>query len=95
LEKRNEGDTDETKRHKSLEKITDDDYDFVIQQLKGETTLTFEQYVLRIRTREQQLESTAGKATKAKARRNKLGDGNQENCPVKRSPKFQDLFYTR
>jgi hypothetical protein len=38
LEKRNEGDTAGTKRHKFLDKITDDDYDVVIQQFKGETT---------------------------------------------------------
>jgi aminopeptidase-like protein len=71
LEKRNEGDTAETKRHKFLDKITDDNYDVVIQQLKGETSLTFDQCVLRVRTREQELESSANKATKAKSRRTK------------------------
>ena len=48
LEKRNEGDTAETKRHKFLEKITNDEYDVVIQQLKGETSLTFSQCVSRV-----------------------------------------------
>jgi hypothetical protein len=57
-----------------LEKITDNEYDVVIQQLKGETTLTFDQCVSRIRTREQELESCTNKATKAKARRTKTGD---------------------
>jgi hypothetical protein len=74
LEKRNEGDTAESKRHKFLDKITDVDYDVVIQRLKGETALTFDQCVLRVQTREQELQSSANKATKAKSRRTKTGD---------------------
>ena len=63
------------KRHKFDEKITDDEYDAVIQQLKGETSLTFGECILRLRKRKQELESSAGKATKAKVCRNKNGDG--------------------
>jgi hypothetical protein len=75
LEKRNEGNTAETKRHKFLDKIRDDDYDVVTPQLKGETALTFDQCVSRIRTRKQELESSTNKATKAKSRRtSKKGD---------------------
>jgi hypothetical protein len=89
LEKRNEGNTAETKRHKFLEKITDDDYNVVMQQLKGETALTFDQCVLRIRTREQELESSANKATKAKARRTKTGD-DKDKLSSNQVPKIQD-----
>jgi hypothetical protein len=73
LEDKNEGDTAETKRHKFLEKIVDEDYDVVCQQLKGDDTKTFEQCVNRIRQREQELELSNGTpAKKAKARRNKF-----------------------
>ena len=73
----------ETKRHKFLEKITDDDYDVVIQQLKGESTITFDQCVSRIRTREQELESSANKAAKAKARRTNTGDDKDKSTSNK------------
>jgi hypothetical protein len=48
LEKRNKDNTAETNRHKFLEKISDDEYDVVIQYLKDETTLTFVQCISRI-----------------------------------------------
>jgi hypothetical protein len=89
LEKRDEGDMAETKRHAFLGKIMHDKYDVVIQQQKGKSTRTFEQCIWRIQTCKQELESNARKVMKAKARRNKLVD-DKEKSSSEHIPKFHD-----
>jgi hypothetical protein len=54
-EDKNEGYTVAMKRQKFLDQIVDEDYDVTKQQLTGDSTTTFHQCVLRIRTREQDL----------------------------------------
>ena len=51
LEKKREGYTDATKRHKSLDQIKDNKYDVVKQQLQGDTSIDFDTCVKRIRSR--------------------------------------------
>jgi hypothetical protein len=94
VEKRNKGDMAETKRHRFLEKITDDDYDVVIPQLKGETSLTFDQCVSRVGTRKQELESSANKARKAKSRRTKTGD-EKDQSSSKQVPEIPGFINVR
>ena len=55
LEKKREGYTAATKRHKFLDQIKDDDYDVVKQKLQGDTSIDFGACVKRIRSREQYL----------------------------------------
>ena len=55
LEKKREGYTAATKRHKFLNKIKNKDYDVVKQQLQGDTSIDFDTCVKRIRSREQDL----------------------------------------
>lgn len=68
LEAKNEGYTAETKFTKFLDGIEDDDYDVAVQNLRSDSTKTFQEAVLRIRTREQELLKSQRDAT-AKARR--------------------------
>ena len=55
LEKKREGYTAATKRHKFLDQIKDDNYNVVKQQLQGDTSIDFDACVKRIRYREQDL----------------------------------------
>ena len=68
LEAKNEGYTAETKLTKFLDGIEDDDYDVAVQNLRSDSSKTFHDAVLRIRTREQELLKSQRDAT-AKARR--------------------------
>ena len=66
LDKKREGYTAETKRHKFLDQIKDDDYDVVKQKLQGDTSIDFDTCVKRIRSREKDL--STDKKTKEKGR---------------------------
>jgi hypothetical protein len=68
LEAKNEGYTAETKLTKFLDGIEDDDYDVAVQNLRSDSSKTFHDAVLRIRTREQELLKSQRDAT-SKARR--------------------------
>ena len=68
LEEKSEGYTEATKRTKFLDQIEDEDYDVVVQYLRGDSTKTFEECVQRIRSREQELERLSKDST-SKARR--------------------------
>jgi hypothetical protein len=73
----------------------DDNYDVVIiQQLQGNTSLTFEQCVLRIRTCNQELESSAGKAINPRPTRTRY-EMRTINCHLEMSPKSQDLSFRK
>ena len=69
LEKKREGYTAATKRHKFLDQIKDDDYDVVKQQLQGDTSIDFDTCVKRIRSREQDLSTDEKTEEKGRARR--------------------------
>ena len=76
LEARNEGMTDATKRAELLGKIINDDYDFMKQQLIGDTSKDFKDCITRIRSREQELIAFEAKEGLAKkVRRNKFSNG--------------------
>ena len=68
LEAKSEGYTAETKFTKFLDGIEDDDYDVAVQNLRSDSTKTFHDAVLRIRSREQELLKSQRDAT-TKARR--------------------------
>ena len=69
LEKKREGYTAATKRHKFLDKINDNNYDVVKQQLQGDTSIDFDTCVKRIRSREQDLPTDKKTEEKACAQR--------------------------
>jgi len=68
LEEKNEGWTPATKLTTFLDGIKDDDYDVVIQHLRGTPNITFQDAIQRIRQREQELLKLGRDAT-SKARR--------------------------
>ena len=55
LEKKREGYTAATKRHKFLDQIKDNNYNVVKQQLRGDTSIDFDTCVKRIRSHKQDL----------------------------------------
>jgi hypothetical protein len=72
----------------SLDKIIDEDYDVVVQQLRGDSTKSIEDYVLRIRTQEQELDKLSNDATK-KARR--VQGGKSYESPGSNSGKIPSI----
>ena len=81
LEAKSEGYTVETKLTKFLDGIEDDDYDVAVQNLRSDSTKTFHDAVLRIRTREQELLKSQRDAT-SKARRASTG-GNKSSSDTR------------
>ena len=69
IEKKMEGYTATTKRHKFLDQIKDDDYNVVKQQLQGDTSIDFDACVKRIRSRKQDLSTDERTEEKGRARR--------------------------
>lgn len=80
LEAKNEGYTALTKFTKFLDGTEDDDYDVAVQNLRSDSTKTFHDAVLRIRTREQELlKSQRDATTKARRASNKNGNDSPMN----------------
>ena len=85
LEAKSEGYTAETKLTKFLDGIEDDDYDVAVQNLRSDKTKTFQDAVLRIRTREQELlKSQWDSASKAR-RATSTGSGKSSSSQNKSS----------
>ena len=69
LEKKREGYTAATKRHKFLDQNKDKNYDVVKQQLQVDTSIDFDTCVKRIRSREKDLSTDEKTEEKGRARR--------------------------
>ena len=76
IEKKREGYTATTKRHKFLDQIKDDKYNVVKQQLQGDTSIDFDAYVKRIRSREQDISTDEKLEENGRARRFVKKEGN-------------------
>jgi hypothetical protein len=82
LEEKNEGWTAATKLTTFLDGIKDDDYDVVIQHLRGTPNITFQDAIQRIRSREQEL-LKLGRDVTSKARRNQKTNGSGYNSSTR------------
>ena len=67
FEKKREGYTAATKRHKFLYQIKYDDYDVVKQKLQGDTSINFDTCVKRIRSRKQDMSTDEKTEEKGRA----------------------------
>jgi hypothetical protein len=85
LETKHKGYTAEAKLTKFLDGIEDDDYDVAVQSLRSDKTKTFQDTVLRIRTREQELLKSQRDATSKARRATSSGSGTKSTSANKSS----------